>query len=70
MTFKATFDPIGKRIHLGTDICNLSGRDKVALFQALMEDLGITERLSAEPDATLRAQEIITEQWEKHWGAA
>ena len=48
---------------------HLSGRDKVELFRTLMDQLGISERMSAEPDETGRAQQIITEQWNKCWHA-
>lgn len=68
MTFAATFDTIGKRVVLSTRIENLSGKDQVELYVALSEILGITERMLAQPDETARAQEIISEQFAKHWG--
>lgn len=63
-----TFSSIGGRLHLSASLSDMSGRDKVQLFQALMEQLGITQRLHEEPDQTARAQEILVEQWNKHWG--
>lgn len=70
MTFRIRYDVIGKKIHQECSISNLSGRCKVELFTALMEELGITDRLHNEPDETGRAQKIMTEQFDKHWGAA
>lgn len=63
-----TFSPIGKpglTVRVDTDL--LSARDKVELFRTLMDDLGITERFRADPDGTAKAQEIVTEQWNRHW---
>ena len=57
----------GFTIRLGVN--HLSSRDKAELFRFLLDDLGITARLLAEPEATLRAQEILTEQWDAHWYA-
>lgn len=63
-----TFNSIGKGFTMRMPLEMLSGRDKVALFQALMDDLGITDRLLAAPDETACAQAIIEEQGAKHWG--
>ena len=57
----------GFTIRLGVN--HLSSRDKAELFRFLLDDLGITAKLTAEPEATARAQEIITEQWDAHWYA-
>jgi hypothetical protein len=63
------FSSICPSINVRVGINHLSSRDKVELFRFLLEDLGIANRLHDEPDATARAQEIITEQWTKHWDA-
>jgi len=67
MTGKIEFSTIcpGFTVRIGLE--HLSPRDKVELFRTLMDQLGITERMHAEADATARAQEIITEQWTAHW---
>lgn len=70
MTGKIEFSAIcpGFTVRIGLE--HLSARDKIELFRTLMDQLGITERLTAEADATARAQQIIVEQWTAHWGAA
>lgn len=54
-------------IHLKMAVEDMTGQDKVQLLQHLMELLGINERFRNEPDATDRAQAIITEQGNEHW---
>lgn len=63
------YDTIGRKIVTRIPIEQLSGRDKVNLFQHLMEDLGIAQRFSDKPDETGEAQKIMTEQWDIHWNA-
>ena len=65
---RVEFSSICPTITVRVGINHLSNRDKVELFRFLMEDLGISNRVHDEPDATARAQEIITEQWTKFWG--
>lgn len=65
---RMTFDSIGPGFTVRVPLELLSDRDKVELFSILMDDLGITERLHADPDGTAVAQAIITEQWSKAWG--
>jgi len=69
MSYKIWYDAIGRRIHQSTEIQQLSGRDKVQLFQHLCEDLGIMQRLHEHPDETEFVQKIFVEQWDKHWNA-
>jgi len=61
------FSSIGGSLTIHTPVSELSGRDKVSLFQWLMEDLGITRRLQENPDETEAAQVIIAEQWDLAW---
>lgn len=68
MTFRAEFNDTTKKLVFATSLGNLSGRDQVNLYSALSDILGITAGMRAEPNATARAQEIISEQFEKHWG--
>lgn len=56
-----------KRIHFSLSVGSLSSRDKVTLFQALMDDLGITEVLHANGDETAKAQELMAKQWDIAW---
>ena len=67
MTGKIEFSTICPGFTFRIGLEHLSSRDKVELFRTLMDQLGISERMSAEADATARAQEIITEQWTAHW---
>jgi len=63
-----SFSTLGRpqfTIRVDTDL--LSARDKVELFRALMDDLGISERFHAEPDAVAEASKIIVEQWGRAW---
>jgi len=62
------FDSIGGTIVTRSKVQDLNKRDQIALFQELLINLGILERFQDEPDPTARAQEIITEQYTKHWG--
>lgn len=62
-----SFSTIGREFTVRVKLAELSGRDRVELFRELMDALGITDRMNAEPNATARAQEIITEQWTAHW---
>ena len=64
---KLEYSSTGKTMSFRCSINDLSSRDKVELFRQLMEDLGITDRFNAEPDATAAAQLMITEQWDKAW---
>lgn len=61
------FSSIGADLTVRVSVRDLSNRDKVELFRELMDQLGITERLSKEADATARAQQIIAEQWNIAW---
>lgn len=70
MSFRIEFDIVSGRIIQQTDISALSGADKVQLFEALLKHLGIADRFASEPEATERAQKIMTEQFDAHWGAA
>lgn len=63
------YSSIGQGFTLHVPLKLLSPRDKVVLFQKLLDDLGITEQFSAYPDETGFAQQLITEQWDKHWNA-
>ena len=49
------------------DLSQISGRSKVILMQALMEDLGISAAFIREFEGTARAQQIIADQWTFHW---
>jgi transposase-like protein len=69
MTFKITFDPIGNRIQMSMDLDNLSGRDKCNLLNALMDNMGLTERISAAPDSCESFQLIWKERMDAHWNA-
>ena len=69
MDSKIGFSTICLGFVVRIELEHLSGRDKVELFRTLMDQLGISERMSAEPDETGRAQQIITEQWDKYWHA-
>jgi hypothetical protein len=64
---KIHFENIGNTIQLRMNVADLSSRDKIALFQWLLEDLGINERFHENPDETAFAQRLIVEQWDKHW---
>lgn len=64
------YDSISKTVVQRTKVMTLSGRDKVNLFNDLMDDLGITARLQAEPDATTRFQEIWKEQIDRNWASS
>lgn len=69
MAAKGTYDSIGRAIHLQCTLDYLSEQDRVQLFQQLLIDLGIDARFSEESDETTRAQQIIVEQYDKHWRA-
>lgn len=64
---KPEYSSIGRTLHLRARVADLSGQEKVNLFQFLLEELGILQRFQREPDETARAQEIIAEQWHVHW---
>ena len=61
------YDSIGKKIVMRADLSSMSGRDKVNLFQALMDDLGITEVFHQYPDETAFAQQEMVNKWDKMW---
>lgn len=63
------YDSIGRSITQRTKISSLSGRDKVNLFNDLMDELGITKRCQDDPDGTFRFQEIWKEQIDKAWNS-
>lgn len=64
---RVEWSSIGHQIVSRIDICMLSSRDKVQLFQFLLEDLGINRRLQEEAEATERAQQIMIEQFDIFW---
>jgi hypothetical protein len=61
------YDSLSKKIVVREPVTLLPTRDKVNLFNDLMDELGITARIQAEPDATARFQEIWKEQIDKFW---
>lgn len=64
---QASFTQLGNTFQMSFNLACLSGRDKVALCHALMQDLGIAEAFAREPIATAAASEIISNQWNKAW---
>jgi len=61
------YDSISRSISQRSRISELSDRDKVNLFNDLMDDLGILRRCQEEPDRTAGFQEIWQEQVNIAW---
>lgn len=64
---KIRFNSIGNSVSIHFNVSEFSSRDKVELFNYLMDDLGITERCNENPDETAGFQEIWKEQIDKAW---
>tara|TARA_R110000868_G_scaffold49960_1_gene160303 strand:+ start:358 stop:573 length:216 start_codon:yes stop_codon:yes gene_type:complete len=67
MKARLDYSTIGKQLTVRIGLDDLTPRDKVELFRTLMDDLGITERMHAEPEESAWAQRMVTEQWTKAW---
>lgn len=68
MTFKATFDRVGKRVNLGIDLTGFSGRDQIHLFIELARELGISERLKEDPETLKIFEEQLPHWWKEEEG--
>ena len=66
---KLEYGSIGASFTFRASLRDLSGREQVDLCRQLMEQLGILDAFSAEPDATARAQVLVTEAWQRAWDA-
>jgi hypothetical protein len=60
------YDPIGHDISISCSVTSMSGRDKLNLLQALMNDLGLVQRIQA-----LGGTAILNAAWadvsDIHW---
>lgn len=66
MSRNIEYSSIGKQITMRADLDSFSSRDKVILFQQLMEDLGITQQLLGNENCKI-ALEIINQGISRNW---